>query len=178
MRMTMWAALAVVASLAAAPSATAGGWAIVKMSSYPGKAEPEKPWVVDLTVLQHGVTPLAGVAPRFRIRNVATGEKAEFAAEPTGKTGVYRARVVFPGAGTWDYEIDDGFSQVHTYAPVTLGDAPAPAAAPEPRRAGAPATEASRSFPLAPVLAGAALAFHAAGALVAVRRHRSAGARA
>ena len=41
----------------------------------------------------------------------------DFAAKPTGKPGVYRAEVVFPTAGRWTYQIDDGFiSQMpHTY---------------------------------------------------------------
>ena len=34
-----------------------------------------------------------------------------FAAEPTGQPGVYRARVVFPSAGTWSYGVDDGFAE-------------------------------------------------------------------
>ena len=39
-------------------AASAGGWATVAMSSHPSKANPGKPWTVDLTVLQHGQTPL------------------------------------------------------------------------------------------------------------------------
>jgi hypothetical protein len=115
------------ASLGLAGAAAAGGWATVKMSAYPGNAEPGKPWNVDLTVLQHGVRPLAGVRPVFRIRSLQTGEERSFPAAPTATRGVYRASVVFPGRARWDYEIDDGFGQTHTYAPVVIGE-PAPAA--------------------------------------------------
>ena len=40
-------------------TALAGGWATVKLSSTPTGAAAGVPWVVNLTVLQHGVTPLA-----------------------------------------------------------------------------------------------------------------------
>ncbi|HEX2112660.1 MAG TPA: hypothetical protein VHF67_14025 [Gaiellaceae bacterium] len=116
------------ASLGLAGAAAAGGWATVKMSAYPGNAEPGKPWNVDLTVLQHGVRPLAGVRPVFRIRSLRTGEERSFPAAPTATRGVYRASVVFPGPGRWDYEIDDGFGETHTYAPVVIGEPAAPAA--------------------------------------------------
>ena len=43
---------------------------------------------------QHGRTPLEGVAPTVHIRSGDTTRT--FVAEPTGKPGVYHARVVFP----------------------------------------------------------------------------------
>jgi hypothetical protein len=73
---------------------------------------------VNLTVLQHGVTPLAGVTPEVRITQ-GTMRRA-FVARPTGRVGVYRARVVFPRAGTWRWTIWDGFSRTQTYAPVRV----------------------------------------------------------
>ena len=61
------------------------------------------------------------------IRHVETGKALTETATPTGKTGVYEARVVFPSAGTWRYEIDNGLaatgygtSQTQTYAPVEI----------------------------------------------------------
>jgi hypothetical protein len=125
---TLIVAVTVTASLALAGPAAAGGWATVKMSAYPGDARPGEPWNLDLTVLQHGARPLAGVRPVFRIRNVRTGQERSFPAAPTATRGVYRASVVFPGPGQWDYEIDDGFGQTHTYAPVVIGEPAAPAA--------------------------------------------------
>ena len=47
--------------------ALGGGWATVKLSSTPTDMRAGAPWVVELTVLQHGVTPLAGVRPEVRI---------------------------------------------------------------------------------------------------------------
>ena len=36
------------------------------------------------------------------------------------KVGVYRARGVFPRAGTWRWVIWDGFSRTHTYKQVKV----------------------------------------------------------
>ncbi len=107
-----------------APSAQAGGWATVSLSSTPT----DRTWTVDITVLQHGRTPLPDLQPVVSIRNGATTKN--FAANPTDRTGVYRAEVVFPTTGRWTYEIDDGFisEMPHTYPAVQIGQA-APAAA-------------------------------------------------
>lgn len=111
------------ATLAVAGAAWAGGWATVQLSSTPTGTKAGQPWVVTVTVLQHGRTPLAGVKPTITIRN--GGTSAVFKAVPTGKPGVYRSRVVFPRAGMWTYEVYDGFvryggAQRHTYAPVRI----------------------------------------------------------
>ena len=117
---TLVAALAATAVLLPA-AALAGGWATVQLSSTPKGAQAGTPWVVTLTVPQHGVTPLAGVTPEIRIAQ-GTLRRA-FTARPTAKTGVYRARVVFPRAGTWRWTIWDGFSREHTYSPVRIAPA-------------------------------------------------------
>jgi hypothetical protein len=118
--------LAVGLLLVAAPAAYAGGWATVSLSSTPAGTAPGAPWNVDITVLQHGVTPLSDVKPAVTI---SSGDATKtFAAKPTGKPGVYRASVVFPAAGTWDYEVDDGFlPPTHTYPAVQIGGTPAAA---------------------------------------------------
>jgi hypothetical protein len=114
--------------LVAAPAAHAGGWATAGLSSTPAGTAAGAPWVVDITVLQHGVTPMTDVSPTVTI---SKGQATKtFAAKPTGKAGVYRASVVFPTAGKWDYEIYDGFVvEPHTYPPVQIGGAPAAATA-------------------------------------------------
>ncbi len=167
-------------ALACASAATAGGWATVSMSSHPSTAEAGKPWTVDLTVLQHGLTPLAGVRPFFRIKDVKADEVHVFSAEPTSRAGVYRATVVFPSAGRWPYEIDDGFSQVHTYAPVTIGSEAAPVADEKTAHAAAPAPASEGgSLPPLAILAAVGLAVlvgAGAGAALA-HRQRTSGAR-
>jgi hypothetical protein len=105
--------------LVAAPPALGGGFATVGLSSTPSGVAPGQPWNVDVTVLAHGRTPVDGLAPIVRIRS---GDAVrEFAAEATDKTGVYRASVVFPAAGLWDYEVVDGYvDQVHTFPAVEI----------------------------------------------------------
>jgi hypothetical protein len=121
--------LAFVSALVLAGTAAAGGWATVRLSSSPKGLSAGEPWIVDITVLQHGRTPLAGVKPTVRIRKLAaarsTASPSVFVARPTARTGVYRARVVFPSAGTWRYQVYDGFTQyggarTHTFAPVQI----------------------------------------------------------
>ena len=121
-----------------APAAHAGGWATVGLSSTPAGTESGTPWPVEITVLQHGVTPLEGVKPTVIITR--GDARKTFAATPTGKPGVYRAKVVFPTAGRWSYAVDDGFisERPHTFptvqidagtsAPATGGDSGGPSA--------------------------------------------------
>ena len=57
-------------ALVAVPVGSAGGWATVGLSSLPPSGlEANQAWPVDITVLQHGQTPLAGVTPIVRIRD-------------------------------------------------------------------------------------------------------------
>jgi hypothetical protein len=136
-RFTLVAAAALAAALVAPATTLAGGWATVGLSSLPDGARPGEEWVVDLTVLQHGRTPLEGVQPRLLVK-AANGEKEQaYAARPTERPGVYRARVVFPSAGEWTYSVDDDFSQVHQLGSVHIGAggaqaAPVAAATPRP----------------------------------------------
>jgi hypothetical protein len=120
-RSTLVAAAALAAALIAPATALAGGWATVGLSSLPDGTRPGEEWVVDLTLLQHGVTPLEEVEPRILIRGDSAGAEETFAAEATERAGVYRAWVVFPPAGEWSYSVDDDFSQVHQLGTVSIG---------------------------------------------------------
>ena len=111
MRAWWIAALVAAAGLVGLPeAATAGGWATVSMSSTPDDLGPGEAWNVDLTILQHGRTPLAGLEPSITLTNGATGKTERVAAKATSEPGVYRARAVFPEAGRWTYAVDDGFT--------------------------------------------------------------------
>jgi hypothetical protein len=147
--------LVLAVAVIAVPAASAGGWATVGLSSLPGGTPAGDKWSVDLTVLQHGRTPLEGIAPVLTIVNT-DGDSHRFVGKPTGKPGVYRVAVVFPTAGTWSYEVWDDFSQTHTFKAVEIG---------------AP----SDSFPFLPVGIAAALALAlalAAASIVYRRRDR------
>jgi hypothetical protein len=127
-RFTLVAAAALAAALVAPATSLAGGWATVGLSSLPDGARPGEEWAVDVTVLQHGRTPLEGVDPRVIVRAAEGGAKETFAATPTERPGVYRAEVVFPSPGEWAYAVDDDFSQVHQLGSVRIGAGAAGAA--------------------------------------------------
>ena len=129
--------LAAVVALACASTGLAGGWATVKLSSSPKSVSAGEPWIVDVTVLQHGLAtqPLSGLKPTLTIRRVASTRVTSasggapssrtFIAKPTSRPGVYRARVVFPAAGVWRYEVYDSFTQyggarTHKFKPVKI----------------------------------------------------------
>jgi hypothetical protein len=112
---------AIAAALAVPAAATAGGWATVGFDPPPEGLAPGEPWQVDLTVLQHGRTPLEGVHPRVIVRSEDGGEPESFPARATGKPGVYRATVVFESAGTWKLAVDDGFTATHRFPAVQIG---------------------------------------------------------
>ena len=135
-------------------AALGGGFATVQLSSLPAGTDAGGTWTPTLTIRQHGVTPLDGLQPAVRITD-ENGEIRSFAARPAGRTGTYVAEVRFPSAGTWRYEIWDGFSQTHTYSPVTIGDG------------------GDASFPTARVAGAVLLAGALGGAvLLALRRRR------
>jgi hypothetical protein len=127
--------VAAAVALACASTALAGNWATVRLSSLPKGLSAGEPWVVNITVLQHGLAsqPLCCLEPTVTISRVAKVRSASsalkkpltFRARPTGRPGVYRARVVFPDAGTWRYEVYDAFTmfggaRTHTFAPVKI----------------------------------------------------------
>jgi hypothetical protein len=130
--------IAAVVGLVFASTALAGGWATVKLSSLPKGISAGEPWIVNITVLQHGLAtqPLCCLKPTVTIRKVAAVRTTSavsptvkvFRAVPTGRVGIYRARVIFPSAGTWRYAVWDGFTQyggahTHTFAPVRIAAA-------------------------------------------------------
>lgn len=120
LRIALLAAIA--AALAVPTAATAGGWATVGFDPPPEGLAAGEPWRVEMTILQHGRTPLDGVKPQVIVRSEDGGGGASFPARPTGKSGVYRATVVFESAGTWRYVVDDGFAARHSYPAVEVGN--------------------------------------------------------
>jgi hypothetical protein len=149
--------------LALTATAFAGGWATVGLSSTPEGAKPGEPWVVDMTILQHGRTPLEGVSPSLTIIN--GDARRTFPAEATDEPGVYRVSVTFPSRGLWRYEVDDGFisGRPHTFKAVQIG-------APE-----TPATSGEGGSASPWLIGGLALLAAAAGVLVFARRPRRRG---
>ena len=151
---TTAAAIAITGLLALPAGALAGGWATVELSSTPDGLAPGKPWKVDITVLQHGRTPLDTVHPSVTITSADGSAQRTFATRPTGRPGVHRASVTFPRAGQWRYVVDDNFSARHPYPAVQIGGGRAAAGA---------ASAGSRAAPGAPGDDGGGLALDRLG---------------
>ena len=154
--------------LALTATAFGGGWATVGMSSTPDGAKPGEPWVVDMKILQHGVTPLEGVHPSLTIIN--GDARQTFNAKATKEPGVYRVSVTFPTKGLWSYQVDDGFvsGQPHTFKDVEIG-------APGTTTSTAPTTGDDGGPSLIWLIPGLALLAAAGGVLLYARRPRHGG---
>jgi hypothetical protein len=118
--------LAAAAALVLAAPAAGGGWATAGLGPPDDGLGAGDTWNAQITVMQHGVTPLVGVHPAVIITNQDTGKQLRFNATATDKPGVYAAKVEFPSSGTWKYAVYDGFTQyggaqLHQFAPVQIG---------------------------------------------------------
>jgi hypothetical protein len=149
---------ALAAALASAATAGAGGWATVGIDPLPDGVEAGGTWNTEITIRQHGQTPLDGLSPAVTIFEDG-GATDMFSATPTGEPGVYAASVVFPEAGSWNVVVDSGFGDSRlTYGPVTVD-------------AGSPGGSTSPVLTTGLVAVGAALALVAIG-VFGVRRLR------
>ena len=103
--------MAVVVLLAFAPVALAGGWATITIDEMPGQIRAGEPWSIDLTVLQHGQTPVHNlgpnipVEPTFVATNAATGEEVVAVARPEKEVGRFTLEVTLPSEGEWAWTI-------------------------------------------------------------------------
>ena len=118
-----------VAAASPLPVASAGGWATVGLGSLPAvrASRPNQTWPVDITVLQHGETPLAGVTPIVRIRDGGGKVVKSFTATPTGqdrrlprRRHASPARARTPTRST-TASATYGGAQTHTFKPVEIG---------------------------------------------------------
>jgi YtkA-like len=122
---TLLLTLAAVAALAFAGTASAGGWATAGVSPPPDDPTAGSTWDARITILQHGQTPLSGIAPTISLVGPG-GKKETFTSTATDEPGVYLAKVKFPAAGSWTYEVYDGFgeyggAQTHTFGAISVG---------------------------------------------------------
>ena len=101
--------------------AHAGGFATTGLSSTPAGLRAGQPWKVELTILQHGRTPLSDLRPEI-VTLDADGNRTTFRAKSTGRPGHYSATVRFPKAGQWSYAVYDGFNNAlpTTYPAVLI----------------------------------------------------------
>ena len=131
--------------LTAPAVAHAGGFATTGLSSTPDGLRAGQPWKVELTILQHGRTPLSDLRPEI-VTIDADGNRTTFRAKPTGRAGRYAATVRFPKAGQWSYIVYDGFNNaMPTTYPAVLIRVRGPGDDRAPARPGRPARAADRA---------------------------------
>jgi hypothetical protein len=122
--MSRFVLMLLLAFAATAGTAYAGGWATVELDESPSGIVAGEPWRVELTVKQHGITPMSNVSPSVRIDN-GEGVVRTFQARPTSRVGTYVAEVTYPTEGTWRTRIFDGFTDA---VPHRLPEMEVPAA--------------------------------------------------
>lgn len=121
------AALGALGALAGpATAGPAGCMATVGISPWRPAGLVGTPWVMTIRVLRHGRTPVPDARPVVRIRK-AGARSISFRGQKTGRVGWYRARIVFPEAGTYALSVYDGYpiaecARVHTFRAVVVTD--------------------------------------------------------
>lgn len=112
-----------VAALAAlcAPSVASagGGMAVVALNRPLAGIVAGDAWIARISVVSCGGF-AAGYTPSLTISDRASGRAVTFRGRPTERQGIYEARVIFPAAGAWSYEVavNPGFSR--SYGPVRV----------------------------------------------------------
>ena len=106
-----WATLvgivAGVVAFGGASSAAAGGWAVTTVDPFDPPAAGED-LDIGFTILQHGRTPVDVDGVVIFVVD-EDGDSTQFAAEPEGTVGRYRATVVFPEPGTYRWSVVQGW---------------------------------------------------------------------
>lgn len=103
--------LVIVLLLMLVPAVFAGGWATVTLDEPPGEIHAGETWIVGLSVLQHGMTPVHNlgegvpIEPTFVATNAATGQKVEAVARPEEEIGRFTLEVTLPSEGEWEWTI-------------------------------------------------------------------------
>jgi hypothetical protein len=155
-------------ALSSAALAKEGG---VELSSMPAGTSPGEPWTPTLHLIRGTPELLAQAKPGVTIRNVDTGERLTFPAEPTADPRVYDVRVVFPEEGWYRVEAFDGVSgRSYEFGGQWYIDGPGVTPVPGPPAA---SVGDESSFPVWPVAAGStAILLAAVGAALFLRRQR------
>ena len=115
-------ALAVLLALIFTVPVFAGGWAVVTLDEFPTNVVAGESFDIGFTVLQHGVTPVAGITPIITGTLTGAKESVSVIAQEEGQPGHYVASLKFPTAGEWSWEIDSFGEQ--TMPPLSVADAP------------------------------------------------------
>ncbi|HUP83433.1 MAG TPA: hypothetical protein VM284_04495 [Candidatus Limnocylindria bacterium] len=119
--------LAAFAVLTFASLALAGGWAQVTVPNLPTDPPAGTGTTIDMTVLQHGATPVSW--PRLTVvaTDAVSGEAIFAQAAATGPEGHYTATLIFPNAGDWSLSFQSSDLVMEGTATVSVAPAAIPA---------------------------------------------------
>lgn len=104
-RMLVRLLVVIVALLALATPALAGGWAAVRLDAPPAEIVVEVPWQIGFTVKQHDITPVNLPNVYLAAQHRETGESLHAEARQEGPVGHYLVEATFPRAGAWKWAI-------------------------------------------------------------------------
>ena len=135
--------LAALAVLAFASVAVAGGWALVKAENPPVDPPAGEETTIQLTMLQHGKTPVSWPGLTVIATDANTGAVVRAEAVAKGPEGSYVATFVFPTAGAWNLTFES--NDLLMEGSVAMNIAPAVAAA-------IPATSAASAIDVLPIV--------------------------
>jgi hypothetical protein len=138
--------IVVIAMLALAAPALAGGWAVVTLDSLPREVRAGQPFQLGFVIRQHGRTPVNNdweghaLKPTLTAQKQGGGQVIQFEAHQQGATGHFVVDITLPSDGMWDWSIAappfyiqttgqrDGSAAI--FEPLTVLPAVAAAAAP------------------------------------------------
>ena len=104
-RFLLSAILAAVLTLFLIIPALAGGWAVITLDAWPETVTAGTAVEVNLTVRQHGRTPMRGLEVTVRGYHPASQRSIQITAQELKQPGHYAASLVFPEAGTWEWSV-------------------------------------------------------------------------
>jgi hypothetical protein len=161
--------VAALAVLAIASIAVAGGWAQVTVPNLPADPPAGEETVIEITVMQHGVTAVSW--PRITVvaTNETTDEAVAVQAKASGPEGHYTATLTFPSDGEWALSFLSRDLIMEGSATLSVLPAIVPVAA--------TTTPATPAFDVMPLVALAILALFVLIAIAAVVMRSRDGAR-
>jgi hypothetical protein len=165
--------IAAFAILALASLTLGGGWAQVTAKEAPVDPPAGGETTINLSVLQHGVTPVSW--PRLTViaTDAISGTVVRTDAKAKGPTGAYVASIIFPSAGEWTLTFDS--PELVMEGSIAMNVAPVLAAA----QTAVATSAAASTFDVVPLLllllVAAAIALAIAG--LVLRNGRESGAK-
>jgi cytochrome c2 len=105
-RFSLLVLFALAVSLVLFSPASAGGWAVVTLDSWPENIVAGEPVEISMTVRQHGRTLLEGLDVTVKAFSPSSKQSFQVEAVDLKQPGRYVASVVFPEAGRWEWTIN------------------------------------------------------------------------